>query len=689
MPTKLEHALQLARNGFYVFPCEPNGKLPAMPWRDASSRNPETIKNWFICPTTGWKQDYNIGIDCAKSGLTVVDVDTKTGKKGKESYEKLDEKFGWPDTLTIKTPSGGVHLYYAGGGFRNTQGDNGGLDAGIDTRGEGGFVVAPGSVIADKKYSVFRDSPIAPIPEWLGDKLKSHKHDPLQPHNGGKTIIADQEDDIQSAIEFLQSHEPAVEGHGGDHHTFVTFCMLKERGISCAKAIELAEEHWNPECSPPWDYADLVAKANSAYKSAQNATGAKSPHAVFEAPAEPIPPKKPSKIFPAGHTIRQASEIPRRDWVFGDMFLAKQVGMLIAEPGIGKSTWSLGMALSLTTNKSLLGIDPHGGAAVGLFNNEDNLEEMDRRLRAAMQHYGIRDDEYHYPRVTEKGSRLFLCGRENPLRLAFRNKDGVIKGQDALPLIDWTLENQIRMLVLDPFSMTHPANENSNEEILRVGEICNYVADKTNAAVVLIHHTRKRDKASSEGHSGNLDSARGASSLGGLVRSAYTLDTISAQVAKQRGIAEKERKLYVMLQQAKANMAAPQEDTRFYKRHGEIIGRTLDNEIGENVGILLPVNLKELADPALRVLLQDIEMLVGEQELTIPELTQQLLNLPFHHDKQPSAMTKTLQRLFSAGLVTGFTGVLHYEERESVGGCKPSKFIRLEVTTKDSMADII
>ena len=689
MPTKLDIALDLAARGFYLFPCEQNGKLPTCPWREASTRNPETIKSWFICSITGWLQDINIGIDMGKSGFTGVDVDTKAGKKGRETYETLDAAHGWPQTFTVKTPTGGLHLYYLGGGFRNTQGDKGGIGEGIDTRGEGGFLVAPGSTIDGKEYHVIRDVPIVPMPDWLKEKLATHKND--KPHHAGKTIVADHPDDIAGAIEFLQAHEPTVEGAGGDHHTFVTFCMLKERGISIETAIELVEEYWNPECSPPWDSSDLIAKANSAYKSAHNATGSKSSHAVFEAPSEPIPPKKPGKIYPPAHNIRLAPEIPRRDWVFGDMFLARQVGMLIAEPGIGKSTWSLGMALSLTTNRPLLGIDPKGGCAVGLFNNEDNLDEMDRRLRAAMQYYGLREDEYHYPAVTEKGSRLFLSGRENPLKLAFRNKDGVIKAQDALSLIDWTLENAIRMLIIDPFSMTHPAAENSNEEILRVGEICNYVADKTNAAVVLIHHTRKKDKASSEGHSGNLDSARGASALGGLVRSAYTLDSISSQVAKQRGIPERERRYYVMLQQAKANMAAPEDDIRFYKRHGEIIGRTIDNEIGESVGVLTPVKLESIGDPALRVLIEDIEKEVEFADKTIPDITRALLLLPFHCDKQPAALTKAIQRLFTDGILTGYRGTMRVETRDSNGGRNPSKFITWEpyADAKPSLADVI
>lgn len=663
-----------------------------MPWREASTTNPETIKKWFICLITGWQQDVNIGIDCGKSGVTVVDVDTKAGKKGRETYEKLDKKHGWPETFTIKTPSGGLHLYYTGGGFRNTQGDHGGLGAGIDTRGEGGFVVGPGSSISDKEYFIFRDRPMAHIPDWLKERLSKHRADMLTPKESGKTIVADQEDDIKSAIEFLKQHEPAIEGHGGDHHTFVTFCMLKERGISCAVAIELAEEHWNPECSPPWEHGDLVMKANSAYKSAHNATGSKTVTADFGKDTVidfPKPDKKPC-TFDAGFDLPRADSLPKRDWIFGSMFQAKQVGMVIAEPGVGKSTWSLSMALSLITNRPLLGIDPKKQCAVGIFNNEDNREEQARRIIAAAQYHNVAAEQFLWPDVTEKGHLLFLNGRERPLRIAKRLDDGRLKAADANELIDYALEHEMRMLIIDPFSMIHPANENDNGEILRIGEILNYVAEKSNAAVVIIHHTRKKDKASSEGHSGNLDSARGASALGGLVRSAYTLDTISPQECKRRGIAEKDRRFYVMLEQAKANMSAPGIDQRLYKRHGEIIGQTADDMDGESIGVLLPVKMEPVVDTGLRVLIEDIENIVIGGAKTIPEITRALIQMPFHLDKQPAALTKTMQRLFSEGMLTGYKGVLHVEERDSNGGRNPSKFIRLDVTNdKPSVSDVI
>jgi Bifunctional DNA primase/polymerase, N-terminal len=73
------------------------------------------------------------------------------------------------DTLTVITPSGGRHLYFRmppGIYLRNTAGR---LGWKIDTRGHGGFVVAPGSLRRDGRYRITRNHEIAPLPAWLTD----------------------------------------------------------------------------------------------------------------------------------------------------------------------------------------------------------------------------------------------------------------------------------------------------------------------------------------------------------------------------------------------------------------------------------------------------------------------------------------------------------------------------------------
>jgi hypothetical protein len=50
----------------------------------------------------------------------------------------------------------------------------------IDTRGHGGFVVAPGSLRCDGRYRITRNYEIAPLPAWLTDALTPEPPHPEQ-----------------------------------------------------------------------------------------------------------------------------------------------------------------------------------------------------------------------------------------------------------------------------------------------------------------------------------------------------------------------------------------------------------------------------------------------------------------------------------------------------------------------------
>lgn len=109
---------------------------------DDATIDPEIITDWW----TQWP-NANIGINCGKSGLLVIDLD-----EYKENYKghdlDLDE-----ETITAITGGGGTHLFYkseAGDFFGNS---NKKLPSGIDIRGAGGYViVAPSLHISGQRY---------------------------------------------------------------------------------------------------------------------------------------------------------------------------------------------------------------------------------------------------------------------------------------------------------------------------------------------------------------------------------------------------------------------------------------------------------------------------------------------------------------------------------------------------------
>ena len=134
----------------------------------------------------------NIGIVTgATSRLVVLDVDVDTG--GEESLKELEAQYGeLPPTTIAITGSGGLHYFFRhpASEVRNSAGK---LAAGLDIRGDGGYVLAPPSRHASGGgYSVIaRGGEIPPMPDWLVERLKAPTPAPRpatnQFHRGGDT----------------------------------------------------------------------------------------------------------------------------------------------------------------------------------------------------------------------------------------------------------------------------------------------------------------------------------------------------------------------------------------------------------------------------------------------------------------------------------------------------------------------
>jgi hypothetical protein len=147
-------ALKIAGRGKPAFPCKPD-KAPFTPhgFEDATT-DQKRINMWW----TRWP-DALIGMPCGPAtGVFVVDVDRL------EALGELGHEM--PETLTVRTPSGGLHFYLNHvDGITNRTGQ---LPAGIDIRGEGGYVIAPPS----EGYTVEHRAPIADAPGWLLEALR-------------------------------------------------------------------------------------------------------------------------------------------------------------------------------------------------------------------------------------------------------------------------------------------------------------------------------------------------------------------------------------------------------------------------------------------------------------------------------------------------------------------------------------
>jgi hypothetical protein len=154
--------------GWPVFPLLPRSKEPfpgSRGYLDATTDRAEVERRRARWPRA------NIGIPTGQaSGLYVVDLD---GAKGFATWARIEARYGCALTLEAVTGSGGAHLvfeYPDDGNWPNTRGR---LGPGVDTRGQGGYIVAAPSIHHLGRPYRWCDACAdpAPAPFWLLDLL--------------------------------------------------------------------------------------------------------------------------------------------------------------------------------------------------------------------------------------------------------------------------------------------------------------------------------------------------------------------------------------------------------------------------------------------------------------------------------------------------------------------------------------
>ncbi|HXM55109.1 MAG TPA: bifunctional DNA primase/polymerase, partial [Candidatus Dormibacteraeota bacterium] len=139
----------------------PNGLM-------AASTDDDTIRAWWArCPRA------NVGIRTgAVSGLVVLDLD---GEAGVASLRGLVRAHGHLAAAWVRTGSGGWHGYMAHPGDDRLGNSQGVLGAGLDVRGDGGYVVAPPSLHKSRgryRWATPWPAELPPMAPWLVSLLR-------------------------------------------------------------------------------------------------------------------------------------------------------------------------------------------------------------------------------------------------------------------------------------------------------------------------------------------------------------------------------------------------------------------------------------------------------------------------------------------------------------------------------------
>jgi replicative DNA helicase len=232
--TQLEAALALAEKGFKIFPCVPRGKEPLIKrWKRDATTDHKKIRNWFRK-----YPDANIGI-VTSSKLFAVDVD---GLQGATALNILEFKQGYfPNSWVTETGGGGNHYFFKAPTGDHITNSTGSLPPKIDIRGDGGYVIAPGSIHPNGnlyKWGVPpSDCPLAEAPPWLIAAIKApkKKRDTPAEHQPKRVIqcslaLANQAD------EWLSKYTKEAQAGNRNEAGFQLSTQLRDTGLSQGEA---------------------------------------------------------------------------------------------------------------------------------------------------------------------------------------------------------------------------------------------------------------------------------------------------------------------------------------------------------------------------------------------------------------------------------------------------------------------
>ena len=136
---------------------------------------------WAAYQRGGWA-GAGVLCDCEHgNGLIVIDIDRKGGIDGLESLRRKLGAQVMPETYAVRTPSGGLHLYYSltekqRGKFKTCGGDAWGCE-GVDVRAAGGMVICAftrypcAGKFYGRPYLPCADQSLAPLPAFLAAML--------------------------------------------------------------------------------------------------------------------------------------------------------------------------------------------------------------------------------------------------------------------------------------------------------------------------------------------------------------------------------------------------------------------------------------------------------------------------------------------------------------------------------------
>lgn len=459
-------AYELACLGFRVFAIKANAKTPLRRgWQKEATNVPELAAE--LIPE-GCGPGVLMGE--LSPGVYAVALDVDPAKGGRESLAALGP-IG--ETLTFETASGGLHLiFWTDKPLGNSVGK---LGPGLDTRGIGGYLVAPGHVIGGKQYRIKLHRELGRLPLHIEERLTAAPERPTGP----KTPVA--EDVVADLIQARAIAATWPEAQEGERNKacFDLAARIFDFKVTVATGLDLVAE-WNAGNPAPLGDDEVARTVHSAATTRQDAHGRDSTERA-DAAFDVIAPVAPKGIIKFPRDVSLPAIIARQslDLVRG-LVAPGILSILYGAPAAGKTFMALNMAWAIAMGKAMWAGRRLRRVPV-LYVGLEGHDGLDKRTVAHTLEYGDPGD--YFARITVPVSLI----------RGDLGEQGVALIKEAMRQLEERCGEPVGLVIVDTLARAMAGeNENDAEAMMafvehRVGKL----QHDTGAAVLVVHHSNK------------------------------------------------------------------------------------------------------------------------------------------------------------------------------------------------------
>lgn len=318
-------------NGFRLFPLQDNSKKPQVKWKDNATDNYKIARYY---------KNYGAVIP---DDVIIIDIDVHDGTmEGFETYNRYSKAF--PETFTVMTPSGGMHVYYR---VDRKIGRSIELYHNIDLLSNG-YVVGVGSSFDGEFYKIEKDLPIAAANKAVYDFIDQAIKKPDHSSNDIKNKDLD-----------------TIEKGSRNDKLFKLACKLRSIGSLSDRAILQAIWQENVDkCDPKLEKSEVISIVKSALK------------------YDPEEKDDIKSLIDKVISMDQVEE-KEQEWLIDGLIPKYATTIIGAQGGIGKSTLWMSLFASLSSGTKFFTSDQDiEEQKVMFFSSEDSLNTVVKpRLR--------------------------------------------------------------------------------------------------------------------------------------------------------------------------------------------------------------------------------------------------------------------------------------------------------------------